>query len=339
MLLRIANRIIVAYAFVPLGFLSLLTRAQEIQRVPAVAPSANVEWKSTDARHAYGLPDSKPNKSGTLTLDATSLTFTSKASNTTIPRGSITAVSAGNDRVELWGTAGQLMRMVIPDGGGLAAAALMHHRVDMLTVEFSDTRGGVHSAVFYLPAKEADHALEIFTKDPPAPRTATVEGCGANPVDAHSVLVEVPDWNRVEVPAAYRALVYEHVIDRLRTAKQAGHVYRIGEIGPGTACPQYTINIAIEGYKKGNQVVRSATGPLGMFLSTTQMTFSVTYGDLSTGLKKSEEIKASIRSQSESTGVADAVAKKLAKQYRAIVKTATMAPASAAAPPTETARS
>ncbi len=225
------------------------------------------------------------------------------------------------------------MRMAIPEGGGMAAAAFMHHRVDMLTVEFSDTRGGMHSAVFYLPATEADHALKSLAKESLTPRKPTEEGCGTNPVDPGSVLVEIPNWDQVEVPAAYRSLVYEHVISRLKTAKEVGHVYRYGEVGRDSKCPQYTIKIAIEGYKKGNQVIRAATGPIGMFASPTQMTFAVTYADVSSGLKKSEEIKASVRTESESTGVADAVAKKLAKQYGVILKASTkMGTASSAAP-------
>lgn len=321
MIPKIAYRIIIAYTLVPFAGLPFTAKAQDLQKAPAVAPATGVEWKSTEARHVYGLPDSKPNKKGTLTLDATALTFTGESSNASIPRTSITAVSAGNDRIELWGTGGRLMRMAIPEGGGMAAATVMHHRVDMLTVEFSDAHGGMHSALFYLPATEADHALQSFVKEPLTPRKPIEEGCGNNPVDPRSVFVEIPNWDKVEVPAAYRSLVYEHVIDRLKATKEIGHVYRYGEVGHAASCPQYTIKIAIEGYKKGNQVVRAATGPIGMFTSATQMTFNVTYSDASTGVTKSEEIKASVRTESESTGVADSVAKKLAKQYGAILKT------------------
>src|SRR5579862_4152817 len=92
-------------------------------------PSTAAVWQSTSAEHVYGLPDIKHNKKGTLTLSADALTFTAKSGNTSIPRSSLTAVSAGNQRVELWGTGGRILRMAIPDGGGIAAAAVMHHRV------------------------------------------------------------------------------------------------------------------------------------------------------------------------------------------------------------------
>lgn len=299
---------------------AVLVSAQRVETLAAAPPSAAVEWQATSAQHAYGFPEVKPNKKGTLTLDAAGLTFTGKATNTTLPRASITAVSAGNDRVELWGTGGRLLRMAIPQGGGLAAAAVMHHRVDMLTVEFHDTHGGMHSAVFYLPATEADKALTHFTVPPVVAEPVVAEGCGTNPVDPRSVLVKRPEWKSVEVPAAYRALVYEHMVDRLKAVKDVGSVYREGEIVHGMACPHYTIAVAIEGYKKGNQVVRAATGPIGMFTSATQMRFAVTYSDAMAASVKTEEIKAAVRTESESTGVADVVAKKLAKQYDQLLK-------------------
>lgn len=158
---------------------AVLVSAQRVETLAAVPPAA-VEWRAMSAQHAYGFPEVKPNRKGTLTLDAAGLTFTGKTFNTTLPRDSITAVSAGNDRVELWGTGGRLLRTAIPQGGGLAAAAVMHHRVDMLTVEFHDTHGGAHSAVFYLPATEADKALTHFTVTPSV-SPVVAEGCGTQP--------------------------------------------------------------------------------------------------------------------------------------------------------------
>ncbi|SDE82491.1 hypothetical protein [Terriglobus roseus] len=308
------------FAFLLTGTGGMLP-AQRVEKIPAVAPAAaTVQWQSLSAQHAYGFPEVKPNKKGTLTLDEAGLTFTGKTFNTTLPRESITAVNAGNDRVELWGTGGRLLRMAIPQGGGLAAAAVMHHRVDMLTVEFRDTHGGAHSAVFYLPATEADKALTHFTVTPVTDTTTAVRGCDQNPVDPHSVLVKMPEWKSSEVPAAYRALVYEHIIDRMKAVKDVGSVYREGELVHGMACPHYTVAVAIEGYKKGNQVVRAATGPLGMFMSPTQMRFAVSYSDAMSGSVKTEEVKATVRSESESTTVADMAAKKLAKQYDHLLK-------------------
>jgi hypothetical protein len=134
-------------------------------------------------------------------------------------------VSVGNQRVEIWGIPGKLLRMTIPDGGGSAAAAVMQHRVDLLTVEFNDNKGGKRSAVFFLPANEAEHALQNFALAPTLNRQVSDTNCQNSPIEPKSVLVPAPDWNNAEVPAAYRSLVYEHLIDRLQHTRDVEHVY------------------------------------------------------------------------------------------------------------------
>ncbi|MCU1249105.1 MAG: hypothetical protein JWQ49_2134 [Edaphobacter sp.] len=195
--------------------------------------------------------------------------------------------------------------MTVPDGGGLAAAAVMQHRVDMLTVEFNDLRGGNHAAVFFLPANEADRALQNFALTPVPPRKVSGAVCQNAPVKPNSVLVSAPDWDHAEVPAAYRALVYGHVVESLQHTKDVMQVYRDGEGETHGGCPQYIVHISIATFKQGSSVQRAYLGPVGMFVGTTQMKFDVTFTDASGKLNSSEQITATMRGESESTNVAD----------------------------------
>lgn len=278
-------------------------------------------WNIASAKLAYGLPDVKAGKKGALTLDANGLTFTNKTSNAVIPHDRILEVSNGSDRVELWGTTGQIMRMMIPQGGGLAAGAVLHHRVGMLTVDFLDNRGGKHAAVFDMPPAQAAAALTAFSQTPLASHPATpslvhVDG----PIDPTSVLVVTPNWAAAQVPAAYRALVYEQVITRLEAVKGISHVYRDGEVLPDGCIPAYTIQISIKSFKKGNQIERASLGPVGMFVGTTRLVFNFNVRDAYGHVNQDEEIKTSVRMQSESTAVTDKFAKSLAKRYVAFLK-------------------
>jgi len=124
------------------------------------------------------------------------------------------------------------------------------------------------------------------------------------------------------VPAAYRALVYEHLIDRIQSTKEVAHVYRDGEGNGQGACPQYTVHISIAAFKEGSSVKRAFLGPAGMFVGATQMKFDVAFTDASGKLSTSEQITATIRGESESTGVADHVAKDVAKHYTKALKNA-----------------
>lgn len=284
------------------------------------AQSQIVEWNSPSVQHIYGLPDVKPKDRGALTVSAAGLNFTGKANSSVIPLRSIIAVGAGNERVELWGMKGRILRMAIPNSGGLAAAAFMHHRVDMLTVEFNDSKGAYHGAVFFLPAKEADDALRFFANMPTTHHESMNRVCESGSVKPRTVLLPAPNWDQVEVPAAYRALVYEHVVERLLRSKGIDRVYRDGENDPQQGCPQYTIRLSITGFKAGSQVQRAWTGPVGMFAGTTQMVFDTAITDASGKLDIHEQTKATIRGESESTNVADGVARKLTKQFAAAQK-------------------
>jgi hypothetical protein len=279
-------------------------------------------WTSDKAEHIYGLPEVRAHRVGTLTLSADDLTFKGKGSSASIPRNTITAVSAGDQRVELWGVTGRLMRMAIPDGGGLAVAAVAHHRVDMLTVDFNDMRGGAHSAVFFLGAKTADAALQSFTLAPKSSRTLVTFNCGAGLIEPGSMLILKPDWNGAKVPAVYQGLVYEHVTERFKKAKNVSRVYREGETMPAGLCPQYTVHLSVKAFQEGNSVERAALGPIGMFVGTTQMVFNAQLTDRTAQLAINEEVKTTMRGEGESTDVADHVAKSLEKAVKAAAKKA-----------------
>jgi hypothetical protein len=123
------------------------------------------------------------------------------------------------------------------------------------------------------------------------------------------------------VPAVYRALVYERLFDRLRQEKGVHRVYRDGENNAQQACPEYTMQLSISGFKQGNQVKRAVLGPVGFFVGTTQMKFDATVTDASGKVRMHQQITATVRGETESTNVATSVAKKLAKQYAAMLKT------------------
>jgi hypothetical protein len=286
-----------------------------------------VEWTSTKAEHAYGLPETKANQKGVLTINSGGFSFTGNSGSYTIPRPALLAVSTGNERVELWGMKGRILRMAIPDGGGIAAAGVMHHKVNMLSVEFKDSRDGYHAAVFYLPEGEGEHVIYGFAELRPGQHgiskidaARSAPACENSSINPRSVLITMPDWNQTEVPAAYRAFLYEHAVDRVQRLQGIGHVYREGEVFGQKACPEYTIHVSVSAFRQGSQVERAVMGPVGMFVGTTQMSFQVNITDATGQFNVSEQLKTTVRGESESKNVADSVAKTIAKRYAAETK-------------------
>ena len=312
-----------------------LENAALAQRTAAPVSTAIqiTSWTASKVQHVYGLPESRPKAKGTLTVNSIGLTFSSGSGAYTIPWSSTIGLSNGSERVELWGTTGTIVRMMIPNGGGLAAAGVMHHKVYELTVEFRDGRGAYRAAVFLLPGGDATRVLDTYTQAvPPAgnepagvnlaakPEAQDSPVCSDGSDSSRSVLVAAPTWSQADVPAAYRALVYEHIVDRLQHVDGIGHVFRAGEHGSLAACPRYTVSISVDSFKPGSQVMRATMGPLGFFAGTTQMVFSVKITDETGNLNLAEQIKASARGESQSKNVADGVAKKLAKYYASSIK-------------------
>jgi hypothetical protein len=95
----------------------------------------------------------------------------------------------------------------------------MHRQRDMLTVEFVDRRGGYQGSVFFLPRNEAEEALRTITPagvDPVESHDVSNASCPPAELTANSILVKRPAFDQTDVPAAYRVLVYEHIIQHSR---------------------------------------------------------------------------------------------------------------------------
>lgn len=272
-------------------------------------------WTSSRAQHVYGLPHTHSGDRGVLRLDAKGLSFAGKSGNFFVERHSIIALSAGNEQVELWGSKGRLLRMLIPFSGGLAVAAITHHRVDELTVEFRDSGGGYHGAVFLLPPGEAEQALESSGQFADSHQKPPRFDCEGQQVQAGSVLVQFSRQPQADVPAAYRALVYEHLVDRLRDLHGVRLVYREGQDIDHENCSRFKLQVVIAGFQPGSQILRASTGPIGMFLAPTELKMDATFSDNFTGQRTQEQFKSTVRDDSESRKVADKAASILARHF------------------------
>jgi hypothetical protein len=242
------------------------------------------------------------------------LTFTGKSATSTIDLPSIVALSAGNERVELWGMKGRLLRMAVPYGGGAAFATFMHHQRDMLTVEFVDSQGGYHGSVFYLPGNEAEQALGSITPLRLAHHDVSSVPCSIADASPNSISVEQLTAGQTDFPAAYRILVYEHIIDRLRRV-QGSEVHRDVATGGRGDCSQYTMRLSATAFKPGSQVKRASMGPVGFFVGVTQITLDLKISDAKGATLVHDQIRATQRGESESMNVIDKLAQQVVKKW------------------------
>jgi hypothetical protein len=133
----------------PLLFFPAPARGQAAG-TPQAAPSV----VQTDVKLVIGGETIKNNSEGTLSVVGSSLQFATGKAKVEVKASSILDISTNEDsRQDITGAA-KLATMAIPYGGG-RVLSLFSHKVDVLTLEFTDANGGYHGMVFVLRQGQA----------------------------------------------------------------------------------------------------------------------------------------------------------------------------------------
>ncbi len=113
----------------------------------AVSPSGS----AVRVTHVLGFESISNNANGELSIQEHTLRFQkSDGSNAQISVESIQDLSLGVEDKQIGGTAAALGRAATPYGGGRLISLFSHKKYDTLTVEYLDSNGGFHGAVFQL---------------------------------------------------------------------------------------------------------------------------------------------------------------------------------------------
>jgi len=138
--------------------------------------------KVEDTQCVIGLEGIKHGNKGTLSVEGGALHFVKDTkTKAEISISSITDIYLGNEsRQDITG-AGKVVTMAIPYGGG-RVLSLFSHKVEVMTVEYTDSNGGFHGAIFVLPEGRATPLKEFLvsqgaktTTHVPAPPEPTQE--------------------------------------------------------------------------------------------------------------------------------------------------------------------
>jgi len=134
-----------------LGTVSSVSHAQSPSPTPA----------SIEAVQVIGLACVKQNTKGNLKVENGSLTFASPKNICAVPTASIQEVVTGADSQRVIGGAvGEISRLA-PYGGG-TALSLLRNKVDIITIQYRDSDGGLHGAIFTMPVGKAESIKEAL---------------------------------------------------------------------------------------------------------------------------------------------------------------------------------
>ena len=276
---------------------------------PALASDTAIE-----VVHVAGLSEVKADTKGSLMVTQKTVVFTNGTTRATISRTRILNVFVGDQRTEPWGTTGKIVRKVIPYGGGSALGAITNGQVDLLTIESLDEHDGYHGVVFAVPFQKGAAIREQLTSTlvPPVKRSAP--SCSEGGAIPKSILLAPIAVSGIELPNEYRILLYEQLYKQLKTHNPDDSFLRTGDLSSGPGCTALTLSVTVKGFKKGNRALRASTGPLGMFLGTTSLSFDINLQDLKGQTIFDTEMKKSDRTDSDSLDLADSIAKSVAKR-------------------------
>ena len=108
------------------------------------------------ATHIMGFEGMAKNANGTLSLQDNALRFKKgNGSPVQIPIDSIGSFAAGQQDKQVGGAPMMLTKAAAPFGGGRVMSLFSHKKFDTVTLEYVDSNGGVHGAIFLLEKGQA----------------------------------------------------------------------------------------------------------------------------------------------------------------------------------------
>jgi len=292
-----------------------LSAQQDVSRIPS---EGNKQWRSGLTVHLVGYEDIPKGDSGIVEITSRDVAFVRGEEEVRLSRSQIISAAEDDERRETGGAAGKIVRFAVPYGGGALIGAFSQKQVGLLTLDYIDMSGGLHSAVFIMSKADATVAADQLALDalvhPSTVHTATPSRCdGAqsplvlrvSTVDASQGVVLAPE---------YRAVLYEHLV---QLPKEKTHFDRMMRQGDSSAeCAPYVLSLHVEKLSKGSDVARTVSGPAGLFVSVTKVHVHVVVSDQNGNVVLDRVVKSSRRGDSESLNAADSAANAIAKSLR-----------------------
>jgi len=219
-----------------------------------------------------GFEGMSGNATGDLAIDGDILRFQkADGASAQIMISSIRDVVLGEQDKEVGGTPMALGRAATPFGGGRVIALFMHKKYDIVTVEYSDTAGGFHGALFQMNKSQGQvlrqallptgtHVNRSEDQAVLAPQAAS-----PNVLPDHastgpwSVQIDQVDPGNVNIEPAFRIAIYENLVDALTKTKHFKEVLRSGDRNIDSLSNLLILKTTVEAYTPGSETRRAVT--------------------------------------------------------------------------------
>jgi len=107
--------------------------------------------------HLLGFENAKSNCSGTLSIQDDFLQFQqNRKPGAQVKIGAVRDIFLGDESKQVGGLPMTLGKAAAPFGGGRVVSLFAHKKYDVLTLEYVDSDGGIHGAIFQLDKGQGD---------------------------------------------------------------------------------------------------------------------------------------------------------------------------------------
>ena len=232
-----------------------------------VTPAAGL---SIHVKHILGFEDAKRNVDGELSIQDGALRFErdgSPAAQVSIT--SIQNISLGQEDKQVGGVPMMLGKTAVPFGGGRVVSLFSHKKYDSLAIEYLDSTGGFHGAIFRLAKGQGQtfqndliaHGAHITPADDPAPAQTTSEE--SLTAQQWSVQVDRVDPGATTLDPFFSDAIYENLLEQLSKSKQFKQVFRSGDRNATDVSGVLVLKTLVEKYSPGSETRRAVTTVAG----------------------------------------------------------------------------
>jgi hypothetical protein len=195
---------LVAVAALLLGPQTLLFGQQANQ--PPVSAIGTVP-KTT---HVLGLENIKRGAKGVLATPGDKLRFDAGRATAEVSIASIGDVVTDEDTKQaVGGTTGTVAKLAMPYGSGRVLSLFATQKIDVLTLEYRDSNGGLHGVIFTLPKRQAPAVkgqlvelgahTSMLPEAPAEPQTASGQTTGEK-ITASAIQIEPVESKETAIP-------------------------------------------------------------------------------------------------------------------------------------------
>jgi hypothetical protein len=220
--------------------------------------------------HVLGFQDVRRNVSGELSIQDDDLRFQrDKTPAAQVSITSIQSISLGEQDKQIGGVPLMMGKAAVPYGGGRVISLFSHKKYDSLTIEYLDSSGGFHGAIFRMAKGQGEifksalvaHSAHMRQSETPASLQSTPEEFQEG--QKWSVQVDRVDPGDTTLDPCFADAIYENLLAQLPNSKRFKDVLRSGDRNANDVSGVLVLKTIVEKYSPGSETRRAVTTVTG----------------------------------------------------------------------------